>query len=179
MNNGIDTEHVGEIEVAWLHNIAERITEALRLDKDALIELLNDEVSEDYQVSVKRAIVDFVLKDTNVSDASPAATTAERKELTVVPKPWAAAYHGSRDAMIHTLHITNPLVRFTLSHSIVTLADVCVVPHDELNASMPFEIGTFNSFITDKCRATKTYVLTSFCVGCLWGVCCVASNVRM
>ena len=91
VNNGIDTQHVGEIEEAWLHNIASRITAALRENKEGSIELLNDEVSEDYQVSVKRAIVDFVLKDTNVSDAVPEETTAERKELDVVPKPWAAS----------------------------------------------------------------------------------------
>ena len=50
INNGIDTQHVGEIEGVWIENIANRIAESLRQGKDASLGRLADEVAEDYQV---------------------------------------------------------------------------------------------------------------------------------
>ena len=63
ISNGIDTDHISSMEQSWMDNILERLAPALRQGMDGTIEGLADEIREEYLLSVKKAIVDFVLKD--------------------------------------------------------------------------------------------------------------------
>ena len=81
------------MEESWVDNILARVSDSLKVDREAIIEGLCDEVSEEYLLSVKKAIVDFVLKDTKNDamlnqDGAPEKQLDHRLELEVVPKPW-------------------------------------------------------------------------------------------
>ncbi len=101
-----------------------------------LLEQIEDEIREDYLLSVKKAIVDFVLKDpteqytysprdapcvnmcatlADPNDRPPMHTRTEndealpahRRELQVVPKPWHGSFlYAFKMAQRH-LHVTN------------------------------------------------------------------------
>jgi dynein heavy chain len=60
--NGVDTQHVADMEDKWLKNILLLIPKNL-LERRDQVEFLSLEMKEDYCISVKKAIVDFVLKD--------------------------------------------------------------------------------------------------------------------
>ncbi len=62
ISNGIDTEHVAPMEDSWLQHIMSLVKEPLKKHEET-IENLCDEIKEDYLMSVKKAIVDFVLND--------------------------------------------------------------------------------------------------------------------
>ncbi|XP_075255201.1 uncharacterized protein LOC142347920 [Convolutriloba macropyga] len=62
ISNGIDTEHVAPMEDSWLQHIMGLVKEPLKKHQET-IESLCDEIKEDYLLSVKKAIVDFVLND--------------------------------------------------------------------------------------------------------------------
>uniref|UniRef100_A0A0X3NP81 Dynein heavy chain 7, axonemal n=1 Tax=Schistocephalus solidus TaxID=70667 RepID=A0A0X3NP81_SCHSO len=100
INNGIDTDHVAPMEEYWMNNMKKRIRASVKAEANQkLVEQIEDEIREDYILSVKKAIVDFVLKDPNES-ASGFSTSrsnaeeetdvlpAHRRELAIVPKPW-------------------------------------------------------------------------------------------
>ena len=60
--------------------------------------------------------MDFVLKDPSErSKLKTMEKTAARRELDVVPKPWAKSVEASHAAMTRTLHVTNPTIRQVLS----------------------------------------------------------------
>lgn len=77
---------------------------------------IEDEIREDYLLSVKKAIVDFVLKDpsdpnidglhkTNTEESS--VTLEHRRELAVVPKPWHGFFLSAQHFCRLHLHVTN------------------------------------------------------------------------
>lgn len=86
------------------------IPEKLRKSCKQSLSDLSEEVREDYLLSVKKAIVDFVLRDSRDTDSEK---TAEKQpeyklELEVVPKPWHASFERSRYDVSRNLHSINP-----------------------------------------------------------------------
>ena len=66
IHNGIDTEHVAPLETERLTNVLSLISQDLRQNHPQSVVDLSEEMKEDYLLSVKKAIVDFVLKDTRI-----------------------------------------------------------------------------------------------------------------
>ncbi len=116
IHNGIDTEHVAPLENIRLQNVMSLITEKLRKAHQQTVVDLSDEVREDYLLSVKKAIVDFVLRDSRENDADkPKEARPEYKEeLDVVPKPWHASFERARSDVSKNLHTINPCMQQVL-----------------------------------------------------------------
>lgn len=55
------------MEPSWLTNVLELIPEQLKRNQ-VYVESLSEEMREGYQMSIKKAIVDFVLKDPRVEN---------------------------------------------------------------------------------------------------------------
>ena len=57
-----------------------------------------------------------MLKDPSQRDQAKKVTlTSDRKELEVVPKPWAKSFKVHRFTIFNSLHVTNPTLRQVLS----------------------------------------------------------------
>ena len=112
IKNGIDTEHVATMEDSVLESVLSHVAATLKEDRELVIEKLCDEVREDYLLSVKMAIVDFVLKDPKPA-AGEAATAAEWPALVKYPelaqpiKPWTPAFNAARETLPRTLFLVN------------------------------------------------------------------------
>jgi len=63
ISHGIDTEHLAPLDRSWIERILALIAPRLRQHQDELIGCLKEEMREDYLLSVKKAIIDFVLRD--------------------------------------------------------------------------------------------------------------------
>lgn len=81
-----------------------------------LMKEIEDEIREEYLLNVKRAILDFVLKDPadpNIDGLHKpelehaAANLEHRRELTVVPKPWHTSFLSAYRFCRGNLHVTN------------------------------------------------------------------------
>lgn len=60
-------------------------------------------------MSVKKAIVDFVLQDSAEGDMrTPEEETEERKTLKIISKLWSVSYAVARHKNLHSLHVVNP-----------------------------------------------------------------------
>ena len=110
IHNGIDTEHVAPLENERLKNVLSLISQDLRKNHPQTVVDLSEEMKEDYLLSVKKAIVDFVLKDTREQDqVDPKQVVAEYKsELNIVPKPWHHSFDKAKLEISTSLHSINP-----------------------------------------------------------------------
>jgi dynein heavy chain len=123
INNGIDTEHIEAIDESWEANIMAFVSESLKEGRGATIENLWDEVKDDYLTSIKKAIVDFVLKDDKkeekkggeIGDSEVKPVETYTDDLKVVPKPWAGTFAAATQSMRDHLHLNNHLVQFVLN----------------------------------------------------------------
>jgi len=128
IQNGIDTEHIEAMDDSWVKNIMAFVDNKLKVDREATIENLWDEVRDDYLTSIKKAIVDFVLKDDRQEPAQAeggdeqlgAKKPAKEIEpytadLQVVPKPWTAEFQSSRVRMRDNLHLNHPMTQYILN----------------------------------------------------------------
>jgi dynein heavy chain len=86
------------------------IPEKIRKKSRQSLQDLSEEVREDYLLSVKKAIVDFVLRDSRDAESEKTAEkVADYKlELEIVPKPWHASFERARYDVTRNLHTINP-----------------------------------------------------------------------
>ena len=136
IHNGIDTEHVAPLENIRLQNVMSLITEKLRKTHAQTLVDLSDEVREDYLLSVKKAIVDFVLRDSRENDSEkPKEQLPEYKqELEVVPKPWHPSFEKSRNEISKNLHSINPC-----------MSQVLLLWYSSFNKLRMIDIGEFQN----------------------------------
>jgi hypothetical protein len=56
ITNGVDTQHVAEMEDKWLYNVMKLLPSHLKMDHQPTLGALSIEMREDYHMSVKKAI---------------------------------------------------------------------------------------------------------------------------
>jgi dynein heavy chain len=111
INNGIDTEHVTAMEQEWLDHIHSLLDPSLKARGPALLAELSDDIRDDYLLSVKKSIVDFVLKDPQLDKTAGAATWPafrDQPELGVVPKPWTESFLTAQETLERQLYLCHP-----------------------------------------------------------------------
>lgn len=59
----MDTSQIAEMEESWLDHVVALLPERLKSGRPESVQKLGMEMKEDYMMSVKKAIVEFVLHD--------------------------------------------------------------------------------------------------------------------
>uniref|UniRef100_A0A3P8ZV56 EF-hand domain-containing protein n=1 Tax=Esox lucius TaxID=8010 RepID=A0A3P8ZV56_ESOLU len=160
IRNGIDTENVAAMEDSWLENVLDLVPTHLKaLSKT--IELLTDEMKEDYLLSVKKSIVDFVLRDPrerdedNVKDLPP-----HRVEIEVVPKPWNKSFLHARKKIRDNLHSINPTMLSVLDLWHVSFEKIRLIDIEEFhNRAESMELSVFQQLVTRHIEGAKEILL--------------------
>ncbi|CAF3434426.1 unnamed protein product [Rotaria sp. Silwood1] len=116
VHNGIDTEYVAELDDHRINDTLSRLPHDLRHSWEPLVNSLTDEMKEDYLLSVKKAIVDFVLHDPRETEEKvKEETLPHRQEIAVLPKPWHGSFVQATKFIEKNLHSINPAMAQVLS----------------------------------------------------------------
>ncbi|XP_052080869.1 dynein axonemal heavy chain 7-like isoform X1 [Mytilus californianus] len=165
IHNGIDTEHVAPMEDSWLENVLDLVSYDLKKDHFETIENLSDEMREDYLLSVKKAIVDFVLKDPREKDDDKKERLPpHREEMDVVPKPWHKSFVSGLDLMSQKLHITTPCMLQVLDFWHVSFGKLRFINTEEFNDKVEsMDLTTFQKMCMAHVDAAKEKLLKKWC----------------
>ncbi|KAJ3181753.1 Dynein heavy chain 7, axonemal [Geranomyces variabilis] len=113
ITNGIDTHHVAEMENQWLENVLKLLPQSLKTWHQTMLKTLSAEMREDYHMSVKKAIVDFVLKDPREKTELGANAQVSEEDFVMIRKStptWQTAYAQAQQTIFKTLFYINPTV---------------------------------------------------------------------
>lgn len=107
IHNGVDTVHVAPIDKEWMQHVLALIPSKLRKWEE-LLEELTDEMKEDFLMSVKKGIVDFVLQDPGLSDLGIAEYDSEtRREMKQICRIFSPNYEPTKMKTLQNLHTIN------------------------------------------------------------------------
>ncbi|XP_078488802.1 dynein axonemal heavy chain 7 isoform X2 [Ciona intestinalis] len=159
IHNGIDTEHVAPMEDSWLENVLQMVPKRLKNLAES-IETLSDEMREDYLLSVKKAIVDFVLRDPREKEEEAPVLLPHRAELEVVPKPWYRSYVNGANLIRENLNVTNPTMMAVLDLWHVSFGRMRLVDIEEFHKrEESMELQTFQGLVMRHIETAKDKLL--------------------
>ncbi|XP_076308480.1 dynein axonemal heavy chain 7-like [Tachypleus tridentatus] len=98
------------MQKVWLEHIMSWVSPSLKLGTEILMSRIIQEIQEDYLLNVKKAIVDFVLRDPQETKETEEEIPAHREELKLVPKLWQKRFTIVRRTIKQHLHLLNPCV---------------------------------------------------------------------
>ncbi|XP_077435277.1 dynein axonemal heavy chain 7 isoform X3 [Vanacampus margaritifer] len=115
IQNGINLEHLTPLQDSWVKNITGKVPGHLKKSQNETLNVLLDEVREDYLLSIKTAILKYTFCDPVETDEDLVKDLPlHRLELVRVPKAWTVSFAYSRKKMNNWLHSFNPTMQQVL-----------------------------------------------------------------
>jgi dynein heavy chain len=157
------------MKAEWLENVLNLVPSKLKkLEKS--VQYLSAEMREgkmilipDYHMSVKKAIVDFVLKDPREKSEYDNLVKGPEDFLTIrgSTATWQSSYRESKTKITSTIVVTSPniseLMQLWDKFKSTRLIEVETI----LTKNAPFELKTFKSFITQRLEKSHEKILTT------------------
>ncbi|KAM9123015.1 dynein axonemal heavy chain 7 [Pangshura tecta] len=161
IQNGIDTEHVAPMEDSWLEHVLDLVPQHLKVLSKSIY-LLSDEMREDYLLSVKKAIVDFVLRDPREKDEDKkqAFLPPHRAEMEVVPKPWNKSFLSACSYIKENLYAMNPTMLGVLDLWETSFKNLRLVDKETFhNRQEAMELSSFQNIALKHMESAKEVLL--------------------
>jgi hypothetical protein len=110
LRDGLQAVPIGEIGENWVQNILNNIPTKLKLSYELMLNELKAEFVEQYNISVKKSFVDYILEEPAKSKPVEGDSGARNDVmLDVVPKPWRGSVMVAKKKLLRNLHSCNPV----------------------------------------------------------------------
>ncbi|XP_060137433.1 dynein axonemal heavy chain 7 isoform X1 [Zootoca vivipara] len=156
IRHGIDTEHVAPMEDSWLEHVLALVPQHLKVLSESIY-ALSDEMREDYLLSVKKAIVDFVLRDPREKEEDKKQVLPpHREEMEIVPKPWYRSFLAARAYINEHLYALNPTMLAVLDLWQTSFKNLRLFDKEAFHSrSDSMELSFFQNIVVRHMEATK------------------------
>ncbi|XP_015421606.1 PREDICTED: dynein heavy chain 7, axonemal [Myotis davidii] len=163
IHHGIDTDHIAPMEDSWLENVLNLVPQHLKVLTDSIL-TLSDEMREDYLLSVKKSIVDFVLKDPREKDDKKAEELPpHRAEMEILPKPWRKSFLAASSYIRDHLNAMNPTMLAVLDLWHSTFKKLRLIDTEEFhNRQEALELSNFQTIIMRHLETAKEALLKTW-----------------
>ncbi|XP_026231920.1 dynein heavy chain 7, axonemal isoform X2 [Anabas testudineus] len=163
IQNGIDLENVSPLEDLWLENILTTVPYHLQ-SLSTTLELLVDEIKEDYLLSVKAAILKYTFRESRESDEDKVKDLPpHRLELEVLPKPWNKDFVHARKRMREKLHSINPTMLQLLYLWQISYKNLRLIDVEEFHSRQEaMELSVFQKIVTKHVDNARGILLRSW-----------------
>ncbi|XP_023224385.1 dynein heavy chain 7, axonemal-like [Centruroides sculpturatus] len=111
IRTGIDLQNIAPLEKCWIDKIINWVNPFLLKRNEKCLKHVINEIKDDYLFNVKKAMIDFALKDPYAKDIRIKENLYFKKELKVVPKPWAKRFITNKKTVHCQLYLLNPCLR--------------------------------------------------------------------
>ncbi|OAJ39728.1 hypothetical protein BDEG_23556 [Batrachochytrium dendrobatidis JEL423] len=162
ITNGVDTQHVAEMEERWLSNVLRLIPQRLKNLRHS-VHQLSLEMREDYHMGVKKAIVDFVLKDPRQKNEYSSHECDSPEDFLKMSTPtWQTAYNDAKKSIISMLFTTNPSI-LEILNVWGNFKDMRLIEMQSLlTRGVAMELRAFKSAISQKLDKSHEKLLTTW-----------------
>uniref|UniRef100_A0A8C5SFB2 Dynein heavy chain 12, axonemal n=1 Tax=Laticauda laticaudata TaxID=8630 RepID=A0A8C5SFB2_LATLA len=166
MKKCVESNPVVPIQQEWLISMLSLVPQSLMegKDREKLVEELLNEITDDYEMSMKRYMVRSVL-------IKPEVKLLEYEKegpLPVEPvgldfsRPWHKSFIQARKQIFENLHILHPTLRLLLEIGFITFSNLLIVDVSGFRSKGPIECESLQNDVSIKCLKTEEKILNTW-----------------
>ncbi|XP_052264555.1 dynein axonemal heavy chain 3-like isoform X1 [Dreissena polymorpha] len=156
IDKGIDKSMIAVPDPSMMKNVCGLVPSALLTNNelDHMIQDLSEEINHDYEYSIRKSIVDYILKDPEEKARVHIGTVPKSFPQRIIraPVPWHETFLQLKEHNRQHLFITNPIMQHLQNIWFDQFSSLRFINLKELEAAdMPLLPSEFESLITKQC----------------------------
>ncbi|XP_069874839.1 dynein axonemal heavy chain 12 isoform X1 [Dipodomys merriami] len=165
MKECVESSPIVPIQKEWLDHMLMLIPEHLKEGKERedLIESLKNEVSSDFEKSMKRYLVRSVLVRPSIDWLEDEGGPLPESPLGLdYSKPWHSSYVHARNQILANLHIVHPTMKILLDLGYETFADKVLLDFTGIRDRGPIDCDTLKSDLSLQTMKAEEKIMTTW-----------------
>ncbi|XP_073425921.1 dynein axonemal heavy chain 12 [Dendrobates tinctorius] len=166
MKKSVESSPVVPIQKHWLDAMLSFVPQSLQKGKarEALVAELLEEVSQDFEKSMKTHLVKSIL-------VKPEVKGLEAEESGLLPefptgldfsKPWHQSFLQARNEIMKNLHLVHPTIRTMLDLGYTTFSNLLIVDLSGYRSRGPVECESLRNSVSLACAKTEEKLLNTW-----------------
>ncbi|XP_031791054.1 dynein heavy chain 12, axonemal isoform X3 [Piliocolobus tephrosceles] len=165
MKQCVESSPIVPIQQEWLDHMLRLIPESLKegKEREELLESLINEVSSDFENSMKRYLVQSVLVKPPVKwledEGGPLPESPVGLDYS---NPWRSSYVQARNQIFSNLHIVHPTMKLLLDLGYTTFADTVLLDFTGIRAKGPIDCESLKTDLSIQTRKAEEKIMNTW-----------------
>nr|XP_033781609.1 dynein heavy chain 12, axonemal isoform X2 [Geotrypetes seraphini] len=165
LKSRVESSPVVRIQKQWLNSMLLLIPQSLKegKDKEALLQELLQEVTRDYEISMKQYMVRSVLVKPDVKGLEDEPGPLPEPPVGLdFSNPWHQNFVHARNEISSNLHILHPTLKSILDIGYTTFLDLLIVDLSSYRARGPVDCESFKNDVSLECAAMEEKLINTW-----------------